>query len=67
MGAWESRVLMFWVRRKACRDGGWALSLAHVLRQGPRAGGEGRGWQMKAEKHRRLSWEEARVLVNLPS
>ena len=31
------------------------------------AGGEGRGWQMKAEKHRRLSWEEARVLVNLPS
>ena len=27
------------------------------------AGGEGRGWQMKAEKHRRLSWERARVLL----
>lgn len=31
------------------------------------AGGEGRGWQMKAEKHRRLSWEKARVLVTLLS
>lgn len=31
------------------------------------AGGEGRGWQMKAEKHRRPSWEKAKVLVNLLS
>lgn len=31
------------------------------------ARGEGRGWQMKAEKHRRLSWEKARVLVTLLS
>ena len=66
MGAWESRVLMFWVRRKACRDGGWALSLAHVLRQGPRAGGEGRGVPQRPHSCMALGKKQAQDVSSGP-